>query len=277
MTMNTVAQLPEVDVVVSNIYLQQEVELAQQIIAALADSEELPGAIAIWEKSTEVLARNKKELEGMRARRGEITAEIEAIKGNFGAEDSFSDLKKIEALQSELATIAELEPILDGKLWYESPLNREIRDNAARVTAIVDTEFSKIRLQLKENLDYKINDLKQTVASYQAATKRASAEQQVMPGKLLSLQSIRKIVPPCEGLEKLVASLPMMIAGATQRGINIAKNQPAPAQEAAPAPAPQLFYPNRAAAQPAAAPERQGRIVRQRLSDGSTSLVYSYR
>lgn len=218
----TIMTTPEVECCTS-----EEIGLSEHIIATLEGSEELAAAVLVWEKSIEAHARITRELEEMRTRRGEINAEIEAVKKDFGAENSFEDLRKIEALQSELATIAEVEPLLDRKLWYESPFNREIRDNASRAINIIDSEFRKIRLQLEENIDHKVNELLQTVATYHAAAVRARSEQKVVPSRLLRLESIRKIVPEVEGLEKLVAGQPQMIAGAVQRGINIANSQPA--------------------------------------------------
>jgi hypothetical protein len=203
----TTVELPQ-EVNLTDWYQQEETRVAQMIIKALKGSKALAESAKVWEKSVEDQKRIKREFEEMKIRRGDIAVEIEDLKQNLGAEDSFADLRKIEGLQSELKAIDEVLPGMERRFYNDSAFTRQIRDNKYNAIFLIDAELAKVNASLKEDIDRRAEDLILTIKAYKSATELARSEQKAIPSALLQLGSIMKIVPKIEGLEGLVAPDP---------------------------------------------------------------------
>ncbi|MBV5305266.1 MAG: hypothetical protein J0652_01090 [Desulfobulbaceae bacterium] len=212
----TTVELPQ-EVNLTDWYQQEETRVAQMIIKALKGSKALTDAAKVWEKSVEDQKRIKREFEEMKIRRGDMAVEIEDLKRNIGAEDSFADLRKIEGLQSELKAIDEVLPGMERRFYNDSAFTRQIRDNKYNAIFLIDAELAKVNASLKEDIDRRAEDLILTIKAYKSATELARSEQKAIPSALLQLGSIMKIVPKIEGLEGLVELDPFASTASLRR------------------------------------------------------------
>jgi hypothetical protein len=206
-------------------YQKEEADLTKKIIAALKDSTEVTSAAKAWAKAKEAQTRIKRELTEMENRRGEIAAEIEDLKRNFGAEDSFADLKKIEGFQAELKALNEVMPVMEQRLRFDSPASRELEALEGEAHHWIALTLNEISPALKENIDRKVMDLRRAMATYHTVAERVRAEQKVVPAALLRWETIRKIVPEIIELDDLVSGSPAFFAGAMRRGMAIGQAQ----------------------------------------------------
>lgn len=223
--MPTPEQTPKIEDVVNNSYLQQEIDLSQNIIAAIKDSPEIFSAVEVWEKSTSHQQRMSSELEEFREIKNKMEATIADIKHDFGSEDSFADLKKIEECESKLKAVLEVIPLLEQKLDSGSNHVEEIRKDKGAVEHAVRLALNNINIQLQEDIDAKVNDLRQTLSMYNAAIERVRTEQKLIPSKLLAWNTLRTILPEIKEFGDSMPLNPLSFHQGVGRGLAKAKEK----------------------------------------------------
>lgn len=231
--MQTVAQLPEVDVVTNNTSLQQEVDLSQKIFSVLESSIHLEGHVEKWKKLTEKKQRMIVELEEFRKNKQEIETALEDLKRDFGNEDSLSDLEKIEKQEIRLKVLNETIPLLERKLDPSSSFSRDIRYSHEDVYNCVEHELFSVHQELQREVNEKINNIVDTTLMNRRSIGRATAEQKIMPAELWGGSMIlSKVLPNLEKVSDLLkldssAAQPFFLAGTKYEGGGAGENNPA--------------------------------------------------
>ncbi len=221
--MKPVTQLPQNDVVTENIYLQREIDLSRKIITAIENSPDINRLIEAWKKATDHKQRIIGELEKFREKKNEIETMIEAIKSDFGSENSFDDLKKVGDYELQLKAISDAIPLLENKLEYRSNLSREIIDNGNAIAHAISLELKEINRQLQEEIDGKAQELLQTFLMYKISLDRVLAEQKAIPQELLKWTTLKEVLPEVNGLEDLIPNnfRQLIYAAGVKSGKNI--------------------------------------------------------
>lgn len=190
------------EVAANNPYLQQELNLSQQIREALENSTEVAEALEALQKAKNTKQRTVEELEKFRENKTELETALSELKRNFGASDSFEDLKKKEEFESKLKAIDESIPLLERKFEHDSVLTREIRDYTFSLIRAIDKALLDldIQTQLQKDVDVKVNDLLQTFSMYQSAFTRVQTELPAIAKEGRLWKSLKDILPKVEGL-----------------------------------------------------------------------------
>jgi hypothetical protein len=211
----------------SNIYLQQELELAGRISAALQNSTVLAQNITAAVKAVDKKARITGELAQLQNDKIELENKIEILKKNFGDSDSIEDVKNLKKLNTELEAVVEVLPILQKKLNYDSDVNRNIEDTKATARHNLFSTIAPFKEDLQASIDEKIKDILLTFDMFNKVFDRVRRNQEGIPSNLLSWDMFTRIIPNIDALEKLTDD-PVKNMALAARYINIQKQTQSP-------------------------------------------------
>ncbi|MDP3481342.1 MAG: hypothetical protein Q8R88_16355 [Desulfoprunum sp.] len=189
------------EVAANNPYLQQELDLSQQIREALENSAEVVEAVKKLKESKAEMQRTTEDLEKFRENKTALETEIEDLKSNFGSSDSFADLKKLEECELKLKVTSTAIPLLDKKVNpnITPNLHLKIKRNKEELRHMVERVLEKIKDERQEEIDAMVGALFQTFSMYSTAMDHAKTEQQVIPADLRDIVRLKYILPKVKG------------------------------------------------------------------------------
>ncbi len=225
--MPTTGQAPKIEAEESKSYQQQEIDLFQNIITTIETAPEIFRAVDVSERLKGHQQRKNKELKELKEKKNEIEVAIENLKSDFGSEDSFADLKKLEEYEIQRKAVLVAIPLIEEQLSVDSKFSKEVRRKAEDAEYTIQHVLNKINVQLQENIDAKVNDLLQTFSMYKAAVERVRTEQKLIPSRLLGYKTIKNIIPEVKGLEKLLSFDNAAMSGGIQIGLARGKEEAA--------------------------------------------------
>lgn len=179
----------------------EEIRLADMALAALNESEDVAQAVKVLKEHVERKKRLEQEFKEFEEKKVGLEVKIADLDKNFGEVDAAEDLQKLEDFEIKLKAVTKAIPLVRRRLEHESSLSKDIEDYKQELGHSIHVALHDVGELWQEDIDRRVDELLECLATYPKAVGRIMAEQTVVDRKYLALSAIRSIRPEIKDID----------------------------------------------------------------------------